>query len=81
MMWGIVIGGIIFGVWADKYGRQLPLIIGIIIQGVTSFFASVIPWYGLFLFNWFILALASGGIGIISFVICMEVNKTLSIHV
>ncbi|XP_026733500.1 organic cation transporter protein-like isoform X2 [Trichoplusia ni] len=73
MMWGIVLGGIIFGVWADKYGRQFPLMMGIIIQAVASFIASVIPWYWLFLCNWFILALASGGIGIISFVISMEV--------
>ncbi|XP_049703633.2 organic cation transporter protein [Helicoverpa armigera] len=73
MMWGIVIGGIIFGVWADKYGRQPPLMIAIILQGTTSFIASVLPWYPVFLVNWFILALASGGIGIISFVISMEV--------
>ncbi|KAF9423514.1 hypothetical protein HW555_001069 [Spodoptera exigua] len=73
MMWGIVIGGIIFGMWADKYGRQLPLIIGIVIQSVSSFIASILPWYSIFLLNWFILALASGGVGIISFVISMEV--------
>ena len=76
MMWGIVIGGIIFGSWADKYGRRKPLITAIFIEGVTSIVASVIPWYWVFLVNWFILALASGGVGIISFVICMEVNLT-----
>lgn len=73
MMWGIVLGGIIFGIWADKYGRQLPLMIGILIQGVSSVIASILPWYSIFLINWFILALASGGVGIISFVISMEV--------
>ncbi|CAH0586900.1 unnamed protein product [Chrysodeixis includens] len=73
MMWGIVLGGIIFGIWADKRGRQFPLMVGIVIQAVTSYIASVIPWYWLFLCNWFILALASGGIGVISFVISMEV--------
>ncbi|KAJ8716716.1 hypothetical protein PYW07_003343 [Mythimna separata] len=73
MMWGIVIGGILFGSWADKHGRRIPLITSIVIQGVASVLASVIPWFSLFLINWFILALASGGVGIISFVLCMEV--------
>lgn len=75
MMWGIVIGGIGFGSWADKHGRRKPLMTAIIIQGVTSIIASQIPMYSFFLVTWFILAVASGGVGIISFVICMEVNQ------
>ncbi|XP_030027849.2 organic cation transporter protein [Manduca sexta] len=73
MMWGIVIGGIIFGVLADKYGRRTPLMISVLIQGVASYVASFMPDYWSFLAVWFILALGSGGVGIISFVICMEV--------
>ncbi|KAG6453461.1 hypothetical protein O3G_MSEX008148 [Manduca sexta] len=73
MMWGIVIGGIIFGVLADKYGRKTPLMISVLIQGVASYVASFMPDYWSFLAVWFILALGSGGVGIISFVICMEV--------
>lgn len=73
-MWGILLGGIIFGILADKYGRRTPLMVGILIQAACGYIASFLPWYWWFLLNWFILALASGGVGIISFVICMEVR-------
>lgn len=74
MMWGVLLGGIIFGILADKYGRKTPLVVGIVMQSVCSYTASFLPWYWWFLLNWFILALASGGVGIISFVLCMEVS-------
>lgn len=73
MMWGILLGGIIFAIIADKYGRRIPLLAAIAIQGIASFFASIIPWFWIFILDWFLLALANGGIGVISFVICMEV--------
>ncbi|XP_059057427.1 organic cation transporter protein-like [Achroia grisella] len=72
MMWGVLLGGIIFGILADNYGRKVPLIVAIILQSEASYISSMIPWYWGWLFVWLILALASGGIGIISFVICME---------
>lgn len=77
MMWGIVFGSILFGVLADNYGRKLPLMIALVIQAIASFSASFIPRYWWFLISWLILALASGGIGIISFVMCMEVSLML----
>ncbi|XP_075975023.1 solute carrier family 22 member 3-like [Anticarsia gemmatalis] len=73
MMWGILVGGVIFGVLADKYGRRIPLMCALFMQGVTSLLASVIPWFWVFLTDWFILALANGGISVVSFVLCMEV--------
>ncbi|XP_039755231.1 organic cation transporter protein-like [Pararge aegeria] len=73
MMWGVLLGGIIFGIIADKYGRKTPLMIGITTQCIMSYITSILPSYGLFLICWFILAIASGGIGIISFVLSMEV--------
>lgn len=79
MMWGVLLGSVIFGMLADKYGRKNPLMLAIIIQSVTSFIACVLPQYWWFLINWFILALASGGITIISFVICMEVSQSQAI--
>ncbi|XP_026318869.1 organic cation transporter protein-like isoform X2 [Hyposmocoma kahamanoa] len=72
MMTGVLLGGILFGRLADKCGRKTPLMVAILIQSCTSYVASVLPWYWYFLANWFILALASGGITIISFVLCME---------
>ncbi|XP_045450003.1 organic cation transporter protein-like [Melitaea cinxia] len=73
MMWGVLLGGIVFGVIADKYGRKYPLMIGITIQCLLSFICSVTTSYWCFLIIWCGLAIASGGIGIISFVISMEV--------
>ncbi|RVE54036.1 hypothetical protein evm_001439 [Chilo suppressalis] len=72
MMWGVLLGGIIFGVIADKYGRRMPLMVAIIVQSIASYAASVFPYFRGWLAIWFILALCSGGLGIISFVICME---------
>lgn len=73
-MWGILVGSVFFGALADKFGRKMPLMIAILIQAVASFLTSILPWFWAFLLTRFILALASGGIGIISFVICMEVR-------
>lgn len=74
MMTGVLLGGVLFGRLADIYGRKTPLMLAILIQACTSYVASVLPWYWIFLANWFVLALASGGITIISFVLCMEVR-------
>lgn len=79
-MWGMLLGGITFGLLADKYGRKTTLMVGIVIQSFCSYVGSFIPCYWWFLFNWFILALATGGIGIISFVVCMEVSRYTSIQ-
>ncbi|XP_013138269.1 PREDICTED: organic cation transporter protein-like isoform X1 [Papilio polytes] len=73
MMTGIVVGGIVFGSIADKYGRKKPLMLAIVIQATGSYLVSFAPYYWSFLVVWFILAFGCGGIAIISFVICMEV--------
>lgn len=74
-MWGVLLGGVIFGVMADKYGRKFPLMVAIFIQACTNFISSMMPWYWGFVINRFFLALASGGIGVISFVLCVEVRR------
>ncbi|XP_063362844.1 organic cation transporter protein-like [Cydia amplana] len=73
LMCGFLLGSIIFGKMADKYGRKTPLMISIVIQTLMSYAASFMPSYWMFLVCRFILALASGGIGIISFVLVIEV--------
>ncbi|CAK1555155.1 unnamed protein product [Leptosia nina] len=73
MMWGVVCGGIFFPMWADKYGRRSPLMAGIIIQFIAGFLTSVLRQFWAFLISWFILAVAVGGLGVISFVMSIEV--------
>ncbi|CAG4930720.1 unnamed protein product [Colias eurytheme] len=73
MMWGTVVGGILFPIWGDKYGRKNPLMFGILLQFVAGFLTCVVRQYWMFMIFWFILAVATGGLGIISFVVCMEV--------
>ncbi|XP_068617437.1 organic cation transporter protein-like [Battus philenor] len=73
MMTGMVIGGIVFGAIADRYGRKKPLLLAILLQALGSYLVSVAPWIWLFFMSLFTLALGCGGISIISFVICMEV--------
>lgn len=78
-MWGMLVGGIVFGILADKYGRKNPLMIAIVTQTACSYTVCFISNYWWFLVFWFTLALASGGIGIISFVMCMEVRFSYKI--
>ncbi|XP_063534938.1 organic cation transporter protein-like [Cydia strobilella] len=73
LMCGFLFGSIIFGNVADKHGRKTPLMISIVIQTLMSYAASFVPSYWMFLVCRFILALASGGVGIISFVIVIEI--------
>ncbi|VVD00508.1 unnamed protein product [Leptidea sinapis] len=53
--------------------KRGPLLAGIVVQCVASYATCVAPGYWTFLIIWFALAVASGGIGIISFVLCMEI--------
>ncbi|XP_022122124.2 organic cation transporter protein [Pieris rapae] len=73
MMWGVVCGGILFPMWADKYGRKNPLMAGIVIQCIAGFLTSVVRQYWIFMISWFILAVAIGGLGVVSFVMSIEV--------
>ncbi|CAH4034027.1 unnamed protein product [Pieris brassicae] len=72
MMWGVVCGGILFPMWADRYGRKNPLMAGIVIQCVAGFVTSVVKQYWIFMMSWFILAVAVGGLGVVSFVMSIE---------
>lgn len=73
-MAGTLLGFIIFGASADKYGRKIPLSLAIIIQGITCFISSFSPWFSIFIIVRFILSIANGGIAVISLVMCIEVG-------
>ncbi|KAL3278180.1 hypothetical protein HHI36_013521 [Cryptolaemus montrouzieri] len=73
LMSGILIGNILFGLYADRYGRKIILIICIVIQTIFGFIASWSPWYWGFVISRFLVAVANGGTLVVSFVMCVEI--------
>ncbi|XP_066151265.1 organic cation transporter protein-like [Euwallacea fornicatus] len=73
LMMGVLLGNIIFGILADKKGRQKILIICLFFQAFFCFTASFATSIWLFILIRFCLALANGGTMVTSFVICIEV--------
>ncbi|EAA07935.5 organic cation transporter protein isoform X1 [Anopheles arabiensis] len=72
-MFGILVGGVVFGSLADKYGRRPPLVIAVIIQLVTGVGAAVIGSFWVFVVLRFLTAVATGGTMVTSFVLVMEI--------
>ncbi|XP_046399127.1 organic cation transporter protein-like isoform X2 [Ischnura elegans] len=72
-MFGILIGNVLFGIWADRYGRKVPLIAALTLQAITAVASALVPWFEAFVILRFLLALATGGTMLTSFVICMEI--------
>lgn len=60
-MLGILVGNMMFGVLADKFGRRLPLVVAVIIQLIFGVATSFSPSYWFFVFFRFITAVATGG--------------------
>lgn len=71
-MLGILVGSMVFGSWADKYGRRSPLVAAVLIQLGSGVATSFAPWFWLFCVLRFILAMATGGSLVVSFVLLME---------
>ncbi|XP_058823488.1 organic cation transporter protein isoform X2 [Topomyia yanbarensis] len=72
-MFGILVGGVLFGTLADKFGRRPPLVIAVIIQLVSGVATAYIPWFWGFVVLRFITAVATGGTMVTSFVLIMEI--------
>ncbi|GAB0094985.1 organic cation transporter protein [Sergentomyia squamirostris] len=72
-MLGILIGNVVFGSLADKFGRRGPLVIAVLVQLVSGVATAFAPWYWLFCLLRFITALATGGTMLTSFVLIMEI--------
>nr|XP_018906940.1 PREDICTED: organic cation transporter protein-like isoform X1 [Bemisia tabaci] len=72
-MLGGLVGSMLFGVAADRYGRKKPLIIGVVGQLVAGVAAAFMPTYELLLLFRFITSVAVGGTMAVSCVLCMEV--------
>jgi len=58
-----------------RYGRKRPLILSITLQAITSFISAFVPWFWVFLFFRFLLAISTGGTMVTSFVLCKLYSK------
>ncbi|KAF5284078.1 hypothetical protein FQA39_LY17127 [Lamprigera yunnana] len=72
-MFGILLGMMVFGTAADRFGRKNVLMTAICLQILSGLISTVSPWYGVFLFFKFLSAWASSGLMTISFCIIIEV--------
>ncbi|XP_058448304.1 organic cation transporter protein isoform X2 [Malaya genurostris] len=72
-MFGILVGGVMFGTLADKFGRRPPLVVAVMIQLVSGVATAYIPWFWGFVVLRFITAVATGGTMVTSFVLIMEI--------
>ncbi|XP_035450761.1 organic cation transporter-like protein isoform X1 [Spodoptera frugiperda] len=69
---GTLVGSIIFGELADKFGRRIPLIGACILQFVCALTAAYVHTFELFTIFRFGIGISVGGTMVISFVILME---------
>lgn len=72
-MFGILVGNVVFGMLADRFGRKQPLVVACMMQVVFGSACAFMPWFEGFLVMRFLTAAAVGGSMITSFVICTEI--------
>ncbi|XP_017787309.1 PREDICTED: organic cation transporter protein-like [Nicrophorus vespilloides] len=75
-MLGILVGNVLFGFWSDRAGRRMPMVIAVIIQVVTGTASAFVPWFWFYCVLRFVVAVATGGTMITSFVLVMELVGT-----
>uniref|UniRef100_A0A6P7GC20 Solute carrier family 22 member 3-like n=1 Tax=Diabrotica virgifera virgifera TaxID=50390 RepID=A0A6P7GC20_DIAVI len=61
---------------ARRFGRKLPLVLAVALQGLSGLGAAFSPWFTLFIILKFLSAVATGGTMITSFVLIMEIIGT-----
>lgn len=74
-MSGILVGSILFGTLADKFGRRIPLVVAVFLQLISGVATSFSPWFWLFCLLRFVTAVATGGTMTTSFVLVMEITS------
>ncbi|XP_037813576.1 organic cation transporter-like protein [Lucilia sericata] len=73
VMFGIMLGNIIFGVLADKYGRRPLFVIACVLQLITGVTVSISQWFWFYVLFRFLAGLSTGGTMTTSFVLIMEI--------
>ncbi|XP_066588974.1 organic cation transporter protein-like [Prorops nasuta] len=76
LMFGVLLGNVIFGSLADRYGRKIPLMVSVVLQLASGIGCAVVPWFPALLLMKLLSALATGGTMVTSYVICMEIVGT-----
>ncbi|XP_014473977.1 PREDICTED: organic cation transporter protein-like isoform X2 [Dinoponera quadriceps] len=76
LMFGVLLGNIIFGSLADRYGRKIPLMVSVVLQLVSGIGCAIVPWFQALLLMKLLSAMATGGTMVTSYVICMEIVGT-----
>ncbi|CAO1305326.1 unnamed protein product [Diamesa hyperborea] len=72
-MLGILVGNMVFGAFADKYGRRIPLVIAVTVQLIFGVASAYAPFFWIFVVFRFVTAMATGGTMVTSFVLVMEI--------
>lgn len=72
-MAGVLCGNLVWGYISDRYGRLCPLVVEVLLQGVTGIVVAFVPWFWLFNVMRFLAAFATGGSMITGFVLLMEI--------
>lgn len=70
---GLTIGGVTFGLVADRYGRRKALIFSIIMSSFTSLMGAAMSTYWSYLMMRFLSGIATEGILMSAFMIAIEV--------
>ncbi|KAM7361434.1 organic cation transporter protein [Cochliomyia hominivorax] len=73
VMFGIMLGNIIFGILADRYGRRPLFVTACVLQLITGVTVSFSPWFWFYVFFRFLVGLSTGGTMTTSFVLIMEI--------
>lgn len=76
---GVALGQLVYGPLADKYGRRIPLIIGLSIAAVTSLACAVAPSVELFVVSRFFQALGMCAGGVISRAIVRDMFEPIDV--
>ncbi|XP_032676713.1 organic cation transporter protein-like isoform X2 [Odontomachus brunneus] len=61
LMFGVLLGNIIFGSLADRYGRKVPLMVSVVLKLVSGIGCAVVPWFQALLLMKLLSAMATGG--------------------
>ncbi|XP_022231320.2 organic cation transporter protein isoform X2 [Drosophila obscura] len=73
VMLGIMIGGMSFGMIADRWGRRPAFLLCCFMQLITGLIVCLSKWYWFYCLFRFLVAVATGGTMTVSFVLLMEI--------